>query len=428
MAFIDKTKANYSFKVLQGKAHTANDRELANETIASGLILSSDRIFADKIDSIPGSIANAGIISEQIILTIKPIAGSDGQNLGTWAGYRCYLEGTVPTSLIGVINPLTGVTYSIGDTVGNIIPQSFGQDFRPILYSDSGATIEISPSDASDWFLDTYSGVIVQEADVPLNMFKTSTTLSGPHNGRLKAYIYIGEYVIDKLVAPNNGSNIITGTDWINSVIATSSIIPTSPTVGQRYLLDNNVAGLTFTQYNTDINTTNTFTASGWETIEYFSGTESGWIVTNPDTAMSVSIETDQDAIYQYYGTSYKRQSFEQTYPTVDNKNMNCNVTSIDGDEAISTPILHTPTEGSYVEFLLNGLKINIEDTATFGSLVTSPCYFSNDGGASHSVRVVKRINQIKSGDKIYWVGSNAGYQLDNLDKGDLNYVINTHP
>jgi len=70
MAFVDKTKANYSFKVLQGKAHTANDRELANETIASGLILSSDRIFADRIDSTPGATANAGIVSDQITLTI----------------------------------------------------------------------------------------------------------------------------------------------------------------------------------------------------------------------------------------------------------------------------------------------------------------------------------------------------------------------
>lgn len=429
MAFVDKTKANYAFKVLQGKAHTANDRELANETIASGLILSSDRIFADRVNVTPGATANAGIVSAQITLTIKPIAGSDGENLGTWASYRCYLEGSVPTSLIGVTNPLTGATYSLGDTVGNIIPQSFGSDFRPVLYSDSGTTTEIPPSDASDWFVDPYSGVVTQEADDTGNMFKTSTTLSGPHEGRLKAYIYIGDYVIDKLgTSTSGGSSTITDTDWINSVIATSSIIPGSPTIGQRYLLDNNASGLTFTQYNPDTDTTNLFTASGWEAIEYFSATQSGWIVTESDTAMSVSIETDQNAIYQYYGTAYKRQSFEQTYPTVDDKNMPCSVTVLDGDEAISTPISHTPSEGSYVEFLLNGLQIKIEDSATVGSSVTSPCYFSNDGGVTHSLRVVKRIKDIKMGDKMYWVGSNAGYELDGLDRGDWNYVIVTAP
>lgn len=422
MAFVDKTKANYSFKVLQGKAHTANDRELANETIASGLILSANRIFANSIHETPTDSSNSGIVSDLVTLTIKPIAGSDGQNLGTWAGYRCYLEGSLPTSLNGVINPLTGLVYSIGDVVGNIIPQSFGIDFRPVLYKDSSATIEIPPSDASDWFIDPYAGVIVQEADDISNMFKTSTTLTGVHNGRLKAYIYIGKYVSDLLVESVD-------TDWINSVTATSSLIPVSPTNGDRYLLDNNAIGLTLTQYNINDNTTSSFTVGGWETIEYYVGSStSGWLVTEPSTAMTVTIESDQNAIYQYYGSAYKRQSFEQTYPTTANKSMVCNVTNVDGDEAITTPLVYTPSEGSYIEVLLNGVQIKIEDAATIGSLVTAPCYFSNDVITAHSTRSVKLIKDIVAGDKMYWVGSNAGYQLDVSDKSDWNYVVTNTP
>lgn len=430
MAFIDKTKANYSFKVLQGKAHTANDRELSNETIASGLILSSNRIFANEINSTPSHMSNVGVVSELVTLTIKPIAGSDGQNLGTWAGYRCYLEGSIPSTLVGVTNPLTGSEYALGDVVGNIIPQSFGEDFRPILYSDASATVEIPPSDASDWFIDPFAGVITQEADDTASMFKTSTTLTGPHNGRVKAYIYIGEYVIDLLGGTASGGNsVITGTDWINSVVGTSSVIPSSPSNGDRVLLDGSASGITFSQYNIDTDTINLFTASGWEAVEYYvGGSASGWVVTEPDTAMTVTIETDENAIYQYYNGVYKRQGFESTYPTIANKNMPCNITTVDGDEAISFPITYTPSEGSYVEILLNGVQVKIENSATIGSAVTSPCYFSNDGGTTHSLRTVRNIKDIKAGDKLYWMKSNAGYDLDSSDRMDWNYVIFSAP
>ena len=430
MAFIDKTKANYSFKVLQGKAHTANDRELANETISSGLILSANRIFANAINSTPAHMSNVGIVSELVTLTIKPIAGSDGQNLGTWAGYRCYLEGSIPSTLVGVTNPLTGSTYALGDVVGNIIPQSFGSDFRPVLYSDASATVEIPPSDASDWFIDPFAGVITQEADDTGNMFKTSTTLTGPHNGRVKAYIYIGQYVIDLLGGSSSVSSVnVVNTDWINSVSATSSVVPGSPSNGDRLLLHSSASGVTFSRYDLDTDTINLFTASGWEAIEYYTGTTaSGWIVTEPNTAMTVTIETDENAIYQYYSGNYKRQVFESTYPTIANKYMSCSVTTSDGDEALSTPMTYTPSEGSYIEILLNGVQIKIENDASVGSSVNSPCYFSNDGGTTHSLRNVRLIKDVKAGDKLYWVESVAGYNLDATDRMDFNYVIFSAP
>jgi len=257
-------------------------------------------------------------------------------------------------------------------------------------------------------------------------MFKTSVSLSGAHNGRLKAYIYIGDFVIDKLsgtttTSSNNG-------DWIDSVSATASSIPLAPSIGDRYLLDSTVVGATISVYDPETMNESIFTASGWEAIEYYGGSNSSWLLTTPDTAMTVSIETDQGAIYQYYGSSYIRQSFEQTYPTTANKDMVCNLTTLDGDEAISDVLVYTASEGSYIEFLLNGVQIKIEDSALVGASVTSPCYFSSDFGASHSLRIVKLMKDIVAGDKMYWVGSNAGYQLDTTDRGDWNYVIITAP
>jgi len=323
---------------------------------------------------------------------------------------------------------LTGSPYTLGDTVGNIIPQSFGIDFRPVLYSDAAATVEIPPSDASDWFIDPFAGVITQEADDIGNMFKTSTSLSGPHSGRIKAYIYIGEYVINLLGGASTNS-IITGTDWINSVTATSSVVPAAPTVGDRVLLDSSASGVTFSRYDVDTDVIDLYTSIGWEAIEYYTGASaSGWIVTEPNSAMTVAIENDENAIYQYYGGVYKRQGFESTYPTIDNKNMTCSSTSADGDEALVTPIIYTPSEGSYVEVLLNGVQIKVENDATVGSAVASPCYFSDDGGSAHSIRVVRLIKDIKAGDKLYWIGTIAEYELDTDDVMDFNYVIVSAP
>lgn len=424
MAFINKTKANYSFKVIQGKAHTANDRELSNESISSGILLSSERIFADSINSNPTDPSNSGVVSDQVTLIIKPIVGSDGENLGVWAGYRCYIGGSVPASLSGVINPLTGSPYAINDPVGNIIPQSFGDDFRPILYEDSALTTEIPPSDASDWFLDPYAGIITQEADDPSNMFKTSTGLNGTHNGRLECYIYIGDYVIDKLDGLST-SSLLSSSEWLDSVITSTSSIPLSPSNGDRYLLDSNASGSTFSEYEPISGSSSIYTSSGWEVIEYDS-TNSAWIVTEPSLGMNVVLDDDIVSTYRYYSGQYNRLIQESTYPTRANKNMSANSTSSDGDLATNTPITFTPTGGSFVEVNINGVQVSLEDSATQGSLVSAACYFSNNGTASHSIRVVRRIDEIQTGDSLYWVGSNAQYELDAQDIISLNYVQET--
>lgn len=423
MAFINKTKANYSFKVIQGKAHTANDRELSNESIASGILLSSERIFADSINSTPTDPSNSGIVSSQVTLRIEPIVGSDGENLGVWAGYRCYINGTVPATLSGVINPLTGSPYADDDPIGNIIPQSFGDDFRPVLYEDSALTTEIPPSDASDWFLDPYAGIITQEADDPSNMFKTSTTLTGPHEGRLVCYIYIGDYVIDRL----GGSSTTSSSEWLDSVITATSSLPVSPSNGDRYLLDSGASGITFSEYDPIGGSSSVYTSSGWEVIEYDS-TNTAWVVTEPTLGMNVVLDDDIVSTYRYYSGQYNKLIQESTYPTRANKNMSANVTSSDGDLATNTPITFTPTGGSFVEVNINGVQVSLEDSATQGSAVSAACYFSDNGGASHSVRTVRRIDEIQTGDLLYWVGSNAGYELDIDDSISLNYVQETTP
>lgn len=421
MAFIDKSKANYSFKTIQGKAHTSNKRGVHNEAIPSGFILTGDRIFAESIQKVPSNGSNDGIVSDLVELTLKPIIGTDDIVVGKWSGYRAYIDGIVPATLSGIINPITNLPYANGDTVGNIIPNSYGVDFEPILKNDG---TRITPLDASDWFIDPYSGVVVQEADSPVDMFKLSSTLTTNHKGTLECYIYIGNFIVDRI----EKNEILVSkpkTEWLNSVEKEISTIPTNPNDGDRYIVEIGSGGDSINRYNYDTKVFNTYTTIGNDIIEYYTNDNNatGWKVTNPSPAMTVSIRSDKKAIYQFYDGIYKRQSFIQV-PTSENKNMDANDTNVDGDKATDIKMLNTPSDGSYIEVLLNGIQIKVENVAIIGNDVTSPCYFSNEGGTTHTNRNIRKLSEVQENDELFWVGSNIGYELDSDDKIDFNYNI----
>jgi hypothetical protein len=94
----------------------------------------------------------------------------------------------------------------------------------------------------------------------------------------------------------------------------------------------------------------------------------------------------------------------------VSNKNMTANVTVADFDEACSVTIVAMPKRDGYVEARVNGLGEAVGD-----GVKTLSCYFSGDGGST-----ARAIAAIAAGDKLYWVGSVAGYQLATTDKIDF--------
>jgi hypothetical protein len=190
MAFLLDTFARSVFKRMVGKSHTSDTRDPANEPIASGFTLAAQNIWAAKINPTPGDSSNAGLVSDLLTLTLEPVSGT--ANTGKYAAYRTKLGASVPASLVGKINRITGVAYAANDYVGDIIPQNFGDGFRPKLFK--GAT-ETPPMDASDWFLDASAGVITQEEDNTGAMIDYSTT------GTVQAYVYTGAFVSDVLVS-----------------------------------------------------------------------------------------------------------------------------------------------------------------------------------------------------------------------------------
>ena len=94
------------------------------------------------------------------------------------------------------------------------------------------------------------------------------------------------------------------------------------------------------------------------------------------------------------------------------NRWMTASVTASDEDEACSTAMAASPE--SAVEVLVNGAKVPVGDGAK-----DQFCYFSSDGGTTP-----RALTAIVSGDKLYWMGSIANYELDGNDRIDFVYEV----
>lgn len=173
MTFVIDTTAKAAFKKLYGKAHTSNSKDVANESEPSNISLTAQTIFADTVPSTGSAAVNAGVAASVNILLVLD-ASSNGK------AYKAQITGSVPSGLVGKINPVTGTTYATGQRVGFFIPEYLGADFRVRL--KDGAT-EIPPLAAQDWVFDYYAGIVTSEDNLVLS------------SGNVDGYIYIGAFL-----------------------------------------------------------------------------------------------------------------------------------------------------------------------------------------------------------------------------------------
>ena len=198
MALSDTSKALISIKKLVGKAHTSNNKGIANESLPTGLTLASNTIFLEGIPSTTGSIANYEILNnvagngvvEFLRLSASFIPGSDTSD------GRHGFELKLPDDYeLNSSNPLKG-TYpftnqqSINITSGSLqlIPSSFGAAYEAKPYHTNGGQTQIPILDSRDWNLDYFNGILFQQ-DPPG---------AGAHSNNPKyvdAYLYIGNYL-----------------------------------------------------------------------------------------------------------------------------------------------------------------------------------------------------------------------------------------
>ena len=148
-------------------------------------------------------------------------------------------------------------------------------------------------------------------------------------------------------------------------------------------------------------------------------------------TTTSPSLTDDASKGYQYFsgwynsttgelftcvdptvGAAVWRESLDKAVLTNSNRWMMASVTSSDEDEACPTAMIASPEGG--VEVLVNGAKVPVGDGAK-----DQFCFFSSDGGTTP-----KALAAIASGDKVYWMGSVANYELDENDRVDFLYEV----
>ncbi|MCK9575371.1 MAG: hypothetical protein WC979_00845 [Candidatus Pacearchaeota archaeon] len=109
--------------------------------------------------------------------------------------------------------------------------------------------------------------------------------------------------------------------------------------------------------------------------------------------------------------------AFASIQDTASDKKMDCLVTTADGSLATTLGISTTPVNNSYVKVEINGVGIDVGDNTK----LNCSCYFSGDSGVTP-----RAIIDIQVGDKVYWNGSIAGYQLATDDEISLYYLMST--
>jgi len=208
-----------SFKKLLGKAHTNPNFEWFNETLPSSIQLSSDYIFGQSIPSLTTTPANYTItqnssgqnVVETVTFTLEEIAASqydashtsvingttidqqaeDSENTSQIHAYKLVLPSdytTLSSNPNEGSDPFTN-SKVVADTTGalQIIPESFGVGYRPIVNDSTGTSLSILGEE--NWVLDPYIGVLwVQDRGGSL---KTPASVT--------ASIYIGDFVTDAL-------------------------------------------------------------------------------------------------------------------------------------------------------------------------------------------------------------------------------------
>ena len=236
MALSDTSKTLISIKKLVGKAHTSNDKDVANEALPSGLTISSNTIFAQSIPSHTGSASNYYILSnslgepvaEFLRLSASFINGTDtsdgrhGFSLRLPDDYQTHSKNSKKGS-----DPfLNGRELYLTTGSLQLIPPSYDSDYEVKAYHTGSGQTQIPVLDARDWNLDYFNGIFFQQ-DPP-------GTGDQPTNPRyVDAYIYIGEYANRGIFSTGLSGSLTNLSNGASYLVAGSNVTITSSSNGQ---------------------------------------------------------------------------------------------------------------------------------------------------------------------------------------------------
>lgn len=268
----------------------------------------------------------------------------------------------------------------------------------------------------------------------------------------------------------NNNSTLplhINNNDWQDSVIDIISVIPGSPTNGDRYIAKTNLLGTTV--YDLEHDTSSSITVPANSIIQYWDATTngttgSGWVVILPEIGMYTNVDNNLNNIYKWNGTNWVELNWFTSY---DIKNEHPTITTQDGQYTGISPLVDMPSLSSLIEVKVNGVDVTIGDgcnelsflSPSWAGLFATEYTFVTASGSTidvippHNIKVgdslilidnvnivcydvttvvgnvititgtltgpvtaillVKGYGKIKQGDILLWFGSSAGYELD---------------
>ena len=206
MAYDAKTQRLISLKKLAGKAHTSNDKDLANEGLPCGLTLASNTIFGNSITTEPSESTLYTITGDAVEYLRFPatfIAGTDtsagrhGFSLKLPSDY----EANSSNTKAGTYPFINNQTINITSGALQLVPPAFANAYEAKPYYDGDATkgsgTRIAILDARDWYLDYFNGI----------MFQQDPPGTGDHSNNpdfVEAYLYIGD-MLNTVVANSGG-------------------------------------------------------------------------------------------------------------------------------------------------------------------------------------------------------------------------------
>ena len=221
MALNETSKEFISLKKLQGKAHTSNNKGLANEALSSGLTVSAKTVFSTDIPASPTA-TKYTITSDSVQyvrLSASFIAGSD--SVAGRHAFALSLPDDFQTPA-GTTNSLSkkgsGVfvnTQTLNTTGGGLqlVPPSYGTGYEAKPFSHvngAGPETQIPVLDSRDWYIDYFNGILFQQ-DPP----GTGDHAQNPRF--VDAYIFVGNFVSDSLIgasgAPTGAQYVTLATD-----------------------------------------------------------------------------------------------------------------------------------------------------------------------------------------------------------------------
>ena len=192
MAFNSTTERLISLKKLSGKAHTSNDKGLANEALPSGITMSSATIFSETITTSPTATPywNNGVV-EFLRLPVEFITGADtpsGRH-----GFRLKLPSDYVTNST---NPNKNTGVFVNNQVLNasngklqLVPPSFADAYEAKPhYGSIGSGTRIYLLDDRDWNLDYFNGILFQQTPPGTGDHAQNPTY-------VEAFIYIGDFL-----------------------------------------------------------------------------------------------------------------------------------------------------------------------------------------------------------------------------------------